>query len=214
MGCERTNIPEIQYPENNIVHFDNQKLLGRCSAGEIWTARLSAYNILDYHLINPTLLNEIGPGFPKSEKMRRGLVTKLHQNSPSPCPLIGKPSSSFVLRNNKGKYHIDYLIESPDFVRDPRRTLHSYILELDNVYHSDRFHPHNLFGRNTLWSGHIARINSPFTDGHFVHIHLFDKFERASTIMDAEDIKMLHVVNSNGMLPLTSDGKIINVKSR
>lgn len=106
---------------------------------------------------------------------------------------------------------MEFLIERPDFVRDPKRTLHSYMLELDILEHVDRYHPHNLFNINSLWSGHVAIINYPFADGDFRYIHLFDKFLRASTEIGPEDERMLHITVFNNIMPITSDGRIIYV---
>ena len=65
MGCEHTDRSEIIYP-NDVVRFNNQRLLGRCTAGEIWSTRLLQYKSNSDYLLNPSLLKEIKTGYPES----------------------------------------------------------------------------------------------------------------------------------------------------
>ena len=196
------------------VVFNHKKLIGNCEAGDIYTVRLGVLKLAKYQFKNPKIPYElsdtIGRGVDQSEKHRRGMVEKLKKNSPNPFPVIGKPSSAFMIHDGKGNVRLDYLLEDENFQRDPRKTLHSYMTEYDNNKHLDRYHPHNLFRRKSLWSGHLACLTPGFRTGDYCYVFLFDKFERKSTIMDEEDKFVTKIAHVNEIIPLTADGKIIS----
>lgn len=195
------------------VFFQGQASIGVSEAGEIRTKKLNPYlNSKDLQ-VPVNLIELIGKGSPSAERYRRGIAIKMIQNSPNSNPIIGKPSSAFIIRT-KQSYFIDFLIEKPEHKRDPNRTLHSYMTEYDNKTHADRYHPANLLNRVSMWSGHVAILTPQYCVGDYCYMFLFDKFERISASLGSDDVRMINTIHSNRIVPITADGHIIERNMR
>jgi len=187
------------------VSFPGASTIGECKAGIILELELHPTT---YRLMNQPekITNFIGYGRPNSENYRRGLVNKLTKNTPNSYPMVGKPSSSFIFLEKDRTLKLHYLVESRSFERKQNPVQHLIMVNFDSESGRKSYHPANLYGRNTLWSGHIANLTPEFSNVNYSWIMLLDKFSGRKFTGTNNEVEMISILHSCKIIPVSADG--------
>jgi hypothetical protein len=192
-----------------ISAMDKSQLITEIPQGKLYRKRLNSYAIAsDLPHLPEIMATILIKNDPQAKEKRRILMRKLIRNSPNNFPLISKPSSCFIFRDQKGAIFIDYLIESSDNEREGT-TLHGFLREHPLIAASYKLE--NLFARenDSLISGHIADLTKEYCSPKFSHIFLIDKFSSDSPLNKKEQF-ILKVILGNGILPVSAEAKLID----
>lgn len=191
------------------IKYPGAARIGLCKAGKIYSAKLDPLSTIGDSVMPEKLITYLGAEKPNAVKYRRGVEQKMIRNSPNRFPMIGKPSSAFVMKDLHGRHFLHYLVESHGFQRG-EKVLHAFMVEFDESSGRNQYHPANLFNRHSLWSGHVANLTTGFSNDQYHHLCLLDRFHGDNPNVNEDDRATLDILHGNGILPVTSDGYLIS----